>query len=63
MITTVMFNDIPSGRKFKVPTGITYQKIDSKTAKPVQKIDGTAVANGLTTTVFYNSKMKMTIVK
>jgi hypothetical protein len=62
MSTQMKFNEIPSGRKFKVPSGVTYQKIDSQKAKAVQKVDGTVVANGLITTSFYNSKMMMTIV-
>ena len=62
MATTMTFNEIPSGRKFKVPTGITYQKISTQQAKPVKQVDGVAISNGLITTAFYNSKLQMTVV-
>lgn len=59
---TMTFNEIPSGRKFRVPTGIVYQKISTRQAKPVQQVDGTVIKNGLVTTSFYNSKLQMTVI-
>ena len=49
------FNQIQVGRKFRVASGIIYQKITNEQAKPIQKADKTAINNGRVTTIFYNS--------
>jgi len=54
------FNNLQIGKKFKMPSGVVYQKISTDQSKPIKKPDGTAVANGLVTTMFYNSKYQIT---
>lgn len=59
-MSNVTFNSIQIGRKFKVASGIVYQKTSTKQAKPIQKADGTAIINGKIITSFYNSPIKVT---
>lgn len=53
------FDQIQTGKKFKVPSGVTYQKISTTVSKPIKKADGTLVDNGRVTTLFYNSTIKI----
>jgi hypothetical protein len=61
METRKIFNEILTGRKFKAPGGVIYQKTNLKLAKAIQKVDGTNITDGLSTSVFYNSKIIMTV--
>ena len=56
----VKFNEIQIGRKFKVSSGITYQKMTNEQAKPIKKADGSTIQNGKVTTTFYNSNILLT---
>jgi len=58
-----IFSEIQTGKKFKTPSKITYQKISSIEAKPVLKADGkTIIANGEVTSAFNKSKIQLELV-
>ena len=59
-MNSLIFNQITIGQKFMVSSGIIYQKISYDSAKPILSSDKTPINNGRTTTVFYNSKFKLT---
>ena len=61
MSTTAVFNDIQIGKSFKTPTQITYQKVSSTQAKPIKDVKGNPIANGLVSSVFYNSNMVLVV--
>lgn len=59
-MSLVTFAAIRIGRKFKVASGIIYEKTSTTQARPIQKLDGTAIIGGKITTAFYNSPIKVT---
>jgi len=61
-VNYVFFNDIPIGRKFQLPTKITYQKISIEQAIPLLTSDKKAITNGKISTLFVNSKIQLVIV-
>jgi len=63
MATYKIFSEIQTGKKFKTPSKITYQKMSSIEAKPVLKADGvTVIANGEVTSAFNKSKIQLEVI-
>ena len=62
MNNPVVFNNIQIGKSFQTSSLITYQKVSATQAKPIKDAKGNAIANGLVSTVFYNSPMLLTVI-
>ena len=56
----VTFNQISVGKQFTLPSNITYQKISNTECKPIIDKQGKPIANGLSSTLLYNTNVLVT---
>lgn len=56
----ITFDQISIGKKFIIPSGITYQKVSNSEVKPVLDKQGKLIANGFVSTLFNGTKILLT---
>ena len=60
---SMTFDELQTGKKFKLNSKIVYKKLSYNQAKVVIDMSGTAITDGAIVTSFYKSKMQITEVR